>query len=188
MPVVVVPVFGEDGFEMAAAQDEEPVQALPADGADKPLGDRFRARRPAGRLDDPDPIGCEDGVEGRGELGVAISNEERGWRRPFRQVVAEVAGLLGDPATDGVGRSPGNADEAGAVLDEEQHVEPSEQDGVDREEVTGDQALRLSVKELGPGGTRASRRGVDARRFKIAQTLDGAMEMPMVASSPQIRR
>ena len=34
MPVVVVPVLGEDGFEMAAAQDEEPVQALPADGAD----------------------------------------------------------------------------------------------------------------------------------------------------------
>ena len=48
------------------------------------------------------------------------------------------------------------------MLDEEQHVEPSEQDGVDREEVTGDQPLRLRVKELGPGGTRASRRGVDA--------------------------
>ena len=104
MPVVVVPVFGEDGFEMAAAQDEEPVQALPADGADKPLADRVRSGRPDGRLDDPDPIGCEDGAEGRGELGVAISNEELGWRCPFRQVEAEVTGLLGDPATDGVGR------------------------------------------------------------------------------------
>jgi len=62
----------------------------------------------------------------------------------------------------GLAGNPGHADEAGAVLDEEQYVEPSEQDGVDREEVTGDQALRLSVKELGPGGTRASRRRVGA--------------------------
>src|ERR1035441_10108198 len=46
---------------------------------------------------------------------------------------------------DGVGCYPGQVDEAGVVLDEEQHVEPSEQDGVDREEVTGDQALRLST-------------------------------------------
>ena len=108
------------------------------------------------------PSDGEDGAEGRGELGVAISNVERGWGCPFRQVVAEVAGLLSDPATDGVGRNSGNADEPDAVLDEEQYVEPSEQDGVDREEVTGDQALRLSVRELGPDGTRASRRGVDA--------------------------
>ena len=45
MPVVVVPVFREDGFEMAAAHDEEPVQALPVDGADKPLGDRVGVSR-----------------------------------------------------------------------------------------------------------------------------------------------
>ncbi len=38
MPVVVVHVLGDDGFEMAASEDEEPVQALSADGADEPLG------------------------------------------------------------------------------------------------------------------------------------------------------
>jgi hypothetical protein len=69
---------------------------------------------------------------------------------------------LGDPAGDRVGRHPGDADEAGAVLDEEQHVEPPEQDGVDREEVAGDQALGLGMKELPPRGTRASRRGIDS--------------------------
>ena len=98
VPVVVIQVFGEDDFEMAAAEDEEPVQALPADGADKPLRDRVGARRPDGRLDDPDPFSAEDGVEGVGELRVAISNEELGRRCSLRQVGAEVAGLLGDPA------------------------------------------------------------------------------------------
>gem|GEM_PF-6595300 len=29
MPVVVIRVLGKDGFEMASAEDEEPVQALP---------------------------------------------------------------------------------------------------------------------------------------------------------------
>ena len=44
------------------------------------------------------------------------------------------------------------------MLDEERHVEPSERDAVDREGVTRDQARRLSVKDLPPGGTGASRR------------------------------
>jgi len=162
MPVVVIHVFGEHGFEMAAAEDEEPVQALSADRADKPLGDSVRARRPDGCLDDPDPFGGEDGVEGRGELGVPISDEEFGRRRPFRQVVAEVAGLLGHPAGHGAGRDTGEVDPTGVVVDEEQHVETPEQDGVDREEVTGDQTLRLSLEELRPRWPRPSRCRVDA--------------------------
>ena len=36
VPVVVIHVFGKHGFEMMAAEDEEPVQALPTDGADEP--------------------------------------------------------------------------------------------------------------------------------------------------------
>ena len=55
MPVVMIHVLGEDSFEMAPVEDEEPVQAFTADGADKPLADRVRAWRPDGRVDDPDP-------------------------------------------------------------------------------------------------------------------------------------
>jgi len=99
------------------------------------------------------PFIAEDGVEGGGELRVAISNEELDRCCPFRQVVAKVAGLLGDPARDRIGRHPCEVDPTGVVVDEEQHVEPPEQHSIDAEEVTGDQALGLGPEELSPRGT-----------------------------------
>ena len=74
------------------------------------------------------------------------------------------------------------------MLDEEQHVEPPEQDGVDREEVAGDQALGLGMKALPHVGPERLGAGSIPRRFKIAQTLEGESTTPMVASSPWIRR
>ena len=142
-----------------------------------------------GGLDDPDPLGGEHGIEGSAELGVAVADEELGWNRTLREVVADVAGLLGHPVTDGLGRDTSEMDDPGVKVDEEPHREPSEQDGVDGKEIARDQALGLGTEELraqvGP-----DRRGAGSMpwRLRIAQTLDGAMEMPMVASSPQIRR
>jgi hypothetical protein len=49
----------------------------------------------------------------------------------------EVAGLLGDPDTVGVGGNAGQVDAPGVQFDEEQHIEPSQPDGVDGEEVAG---------------------------------------------------
>ena len=43
MPVVVLEVPGEDGFEVVS-EYEDPVEALAADGSDKALGDRVRPR------------------------------------------------------------------------------------------------------------------------------------------------
>ena len=59
-------------------------------------------------------------------------------------------GLLGHPVRDGMRGDAGDADTARAVLDEEKHIEALEQHGVNGEEVTGQQALRLSGQELGP--------------------------------------
>jgi len=155
-------VFSENDFEMTTAEDEEPVKAFTADGADKALGG--------------------------GELGVAISDQELDRRRPFRKVIPEVAGLLGDPACDGISRHPGEVDPAGAVVDEEQHAEAPEQDRVDAEEVAGDQALGLARRNSAQVGPDRLGAGSMPRRFRIAQTLEGASTTPMVASSPQLRR
>ena len=47
VPVVVREILGEHDLEVAAVEDKESVQALPADGTDESLGDRVGA----GRLD-----------------------------------------------------------------------------------------------------------------------------------------
>jgi hypothetical protein len=48
--VVMVGVSAEHPFEVAAVEDQQPVQTFGADGSDEALGDRVRLWRPHGRL------------------------------------------------------------------------------------------------------------------------------------------
>ena len=93
--VVVLDVDAQDVFEVAAADDQEPVETFGSDGSDKPLGVRVRLRRSHRRVDDPDSFAAEHLVEGRGELAIAIVNQEAD---PFEEAgEAEVASLLEHP-------------------------------------------------------------------------------------------
>jgi len=76
--IVVLDVDAQDVFEVAAADDQEPVETFGSDGSDKPLGVRVRLRRSHRRVDDPDSFAAEHLVEGSGELGVAIVDQEAG--------------------------------------------------------------------------------------------------------------
>ena len=78
--VVVLDVLAEDGFEVASSEDEHAVEALAPDGAHDALADGVCPRRPDRRLDGPDSIRGEDGVEGRRELGVAVCAHQLGHR------------------------------------------------------------------------------------------------------------
>ena len=95
--VVVREVLGEDMLEIAPTEDENSVEALPADAAHEPLGDRVRSRGPDRRPDDPDALGAEHVVEAGGELRVSIADEELDYSGALGEVQAQVAGLLGDP-------------------------------------------------------------------------------------------
>jgi hypothetical protein len=59
----------------------------------------------------------------------------------------------------------------GGDLDEEQHVDPLEGHGVDREEVTGQDRVRLGSQKLSPG--RSGRRGAGSMpaRLRIFHTV-----------------
>jgi len=72
MRVVVVDVDAKDTFKLSAAADQEPVEAVAADGAHPALGERVRLRRPAGGADDLDALAAENIVEGVAELAVAV--------------------------------------------------------------------------------------------------------------------
>ena len=161
MLVVVADVGREDSFEVPAVDDQEPVEALAADGADPPFDEGVRARRPYRCADRPDALGAEHLVEGGGELAVAVVDQEPDRLRPFDERLDDVPRLLGRPLT---GRVRGDARQIhlpGREFDEHECVEPPEQHGVDGEEVAGDDPAGLGSQELPPRLRRPARRGLD---------------------------
>src|SRR6266545_25815 len=63
-------------FEVAPAEDEDPAEAVSADGAHPALGEGVGVRRLDRGGDHFDALAAEDFVEGVAELGVAIVDEE----------------------------------------------------------------------------------------------------------------
>ena len=80
------------------------------------------------------------------------------------EVHQQVAGLLGEPRCGRVRGDAEDVDSAGGVFDDEEGVEPVQVDGVDVDQVAGENAVGLRAEELRPGRTCSSRRGIDARR------------------------
>jgi hypothetical protein len=74
--VVVAHVDAENVLELAAAENQEPVETFAADAADPALDVRVRVRRPHRRSDDPDPFAGEDRIERCRELAVSVVEEE----------------------------------------------------------------------------------------------------------------
>ena len=75
-PVVVVHVHAKHALEVTAVQDQQPVEALRTNGAHPALGEGVGLGRAHGRANDLDILGGEHGVEGVGELGVSVADEE----------------------------------------------------------------------------------------------------------------
>ncbi len=123
MAVVVRYEDAEHLFEMSSAQDQEPIEAFGASGADKALGDSVRSWRANGRPDDLEVLAQENGVEAAAELTVAIVDEEAEWCRPLGQRPGQLASLLGHPGAVRVRAAAREVDAPAAELDKEQHVQ-----------------------------------------------------------------
>jgi hypothetical protein len=63
--VVVIEVDAQHAVEVATVEDQQPVEALRADGADEPFRDGVRAWCLHRRLHDPDLLAAEDLIERR---------------------------------------------------------------------------------------------------------------------------
>jgi hypothetical protein len=74
--VVVVGVDTQDTVELSAAGDQEPVEAVAADGADPALGESVCLRSAKRGADDPDAFASEDVVEGAAEFAVTVVDQE----------------------------------------------------------------------------------------------------------------
>jgi len=156
LPVVVRHVDAKRVFEVAAAEDEEPVEALVSDRAYEPLGVSVRSRRADRCADDGDAFAAKHLVESAAELAVAVVDNEA---RPLEEVgEAEVAGLLGDPGAGWIRCTAGDMDAACCEFDEEEDVVAAQAERLDGEEVAGDDAGRLLAEELLPTEPDPSRR------------------------------
>ena len=124
---------------------------LAAGGADEAFGDPVGPRCPDGRLDDADVDGGEDGVERGGELGVAIADKEPDAAHGVVEIHQQVAGLLGQPGAGRVGGDTQDVYPAAGVLDDEERVGPVQGDGVEVEQVAGQDGVGLGSEELCPG-------------------------------------
>ena len=86
--VIVLGVFGKDLGQMPLVEDQHPVEHLTAERSDNPLTDRIRPWSVRRGFDDPEAVGSEDLVEGRGELGVPVTDQEPQRIHPGAQPMA----------------------------------------------------------------------------------------------------
>src|ERR1017187_8163803 len=83
--VVMLLVLGQGGAQVRLVQDQGPVEELTAQGADKALADRVHPRRLHGRAHDGGAGGLEDGIEGRGEVRAAVTDQKTEVPGPARR-------------------------------------------------------------------------------------------------------
>ena len=138
------------------------VEAVLPGGADEALREGVRSWRANGREDDLGADRREHGVEAGCELRISIADEETHLASGLFELRCEIESDLGHPQTVGVGGHAEQVDDAPFELDDEQHVITAEQNGVDREEISGQEAFGLSAEELFPAGPNSPGRGSKA--------------------------
>jgi len=159
--VVVVPyVLVEHALEVASTPDQQPVQAFLPDRPHPTLGVGVRVRRLDGCLDDLDAVSGEDGIQGAGELTVAVTNQEPRRGDVLRQfhLDRELPCPLDRPRPTQMISDATEPNSPCPKLDEEPDVEGLEPHGLHDEEVGRDDATGLSSKECPPRRGRSSGR------------------------------
>jgi hypothetical protein len=72
----MVDVFAQHSLEVAARDDQDPVEALAPNAADPALGVRLRFSGGDRRADDADPLRAKEGVKGLCQFDVAIADHD----------------------------------------------------------------------------------------------------------------
>jgi hypothetical protein len=148
MLVVMLGILAKYVLEMPAAEDQQPVKALTTHAPDPTLGVRVRVRRPDRRADHSNSFVLEDLIEAPAELGVAIADQEAERLLATIDSHEQVARLLRDPGACRVRRASNELDPAALERDEEEHVDPLQPGGLNREEITSERRRRVLAEEF----------------------------------------
>src|ERR1019366_7792942 len=114
-------------------------------------------------VDHADALSVEGRVEGARELAVVVTDQELQGPVAVAEREHEIPRLLRCPRTIRVLGQASKVHPPGGELDEEQHIDSPQADGVDREEVARDRAASLTADELAPGKPVARRGRSKAR-------------------------
>jgi hypothetical protein len=160
--VVVLDELVQHQRQVAWPGDQHAGEPFAAQRADEALGDRVRPRCPDWGADDGNVGAGEHRVEGGGEPGITVADQEPELLGAVTEVDEQVAGLLGDPGAGGMGGDPGEVYAAAAVLDHHEHVEAAQEDGVNVGEVDREDRLGLRDQELPAGRSGPAGSAIDA--------------------------
>jgi hypothetical protein len=141
--IVMINEHPEDALKMLAVRDQQPVQTLGANGPNEAFRHRVRCRRLSRRPHHVKAGAAKDRVEPTREFLIAISDEEPRWVDPLSERPRELAGLLRHPLCIRMARTARYVDATARQLNEEQHVQSLEPDGLHREEVDGEHRARV---------------------------------------------
>src|ERR671934_181472 len=187
--VVMTDIDPEYVLELAAADDQQPVEALAADADHPALYVRVRVRRLHRSADDLDLLGRQEGVEGTRELRVAVVDQEPHLPVAVVELHQQVARLLQHPSPVRLVGAGEILDPAAADREEDEHVEAAQPDGVDGEEVAGEDRLTVRAQEAAPRLPVALRRRRQPGLSKdVANRSRGnrEAELAQLADDPQI--
>ena len=140
-----IPVKNNSGVSLVV--DQQPVGAFRADAANKPFRIAVRLGRARRDLDHGDAFGGEDGIKGRGEFAVPVTDHKAEGADAVTEVYQQVASGLSGPGRCGMGGDAEEMDPAGADFHHKQNVKAAQRDGVEGEEVGGRQSGGLSAQE-----------------------------------------
>jgi hypothetical protein len=161
--------------------DQQPVGALSSNAADEPLGIRVCPRRAWWGLDHVDAFGGEHGVEGPGELGVPVPDQEPQRRTSVPDIRHQVAGLLRGPGGGRVGRDAADLNPTRGDLHDEQYVQTPQHHRVEVEEVRREQPGRLRPQERPPARINLAWRRADPAGSE--DTADGPGADPVAEAN-----
>ena len=132
-PVIeITDIFDQDLLQMALIEDEHVVEALGSDGSRPALGYGVGSRRPEWRANLGNTNIAHTTIECGTITAVAVANE-----KPGRLAIPSTAfdHLLSRPRRGGVWRHVHVENLPAGVIDHEEHVQRSERDRSDAEEV-----------------------------------------------------
>jgi hypothetical protein len=145
-PVVVevAHVLVEDGSGVSFVVDRHPVGAFGADAADEPLRITVRPGCARRDLDHGNAFGVEVGIEGGGERGIPVADQDAEGADLVTEVCQQVVGSLGGSSRGRVCGHAEQVDPPGVDFHHEQNVKAAQRDGVEGVEVGGQQPGGLS--------------------------------------------